>query len=96
MQTYIDTLADCTDVVPPGPEHCSVNVVLLVMGSVSPLPAVVPEVDHGPPAVQLVALVDDHVSVARLPDATEAGETVRDAVGGGALHEPTPPLSVQP
>ena len=59
-----------------------------MIGSVKPLPfrPVFPTcgfmLAHGPPAVQLVAPVDDQVSVERPPDTTVVGEAVRVAVGG--------------
>lgn len=56
-------MTDCSGEVPPGPVHRSVNVVSEVSGSVNPLPESVPELDHGPPAIQLFALVELHVRV---------------------------------
>jgi len=58
-----------------------VKVVLEVSGSVNPLPESVPEFDQGPPGVHEVTLADDQVSVERPPEATEAGDAVREAVG---------------
>lgn len=78
------TVTDCTGVVPPGPVHWKVKVVSAVSGSVSPFPESVPWFDHGPPAVQLVALVEPQVSVERLFGLTDVGEAESEAVGGAA------------
>ena len=43
--------------------HWNVNVVSANRGSVHPLPERVPELDQGPPAEQLVALVEDQYRV---------------------------------
>lgn len=64
------TVTACNGDVPPGPVHWNVNVVLEVSWSVSPLPfKLFPtggvRFDQGPPAIQLVASVEDHVSVGR-------------------------------
>lgn len=63
MGAAIFTVTDCKGDVPPGPVHWNVKVVLVVRGFVRPLPESVPELVHGPPAVQDVAFVDDQVSV---------------------------------
>ena len=47
-----------------------------------PLIALAP--DHAPDAVQVVALVDDHVSVALPPDVTDAALVERVTVGRGS------------
>ena len=65
-----------------------------MIGSVKPLPfrPVFPTcgfmLAHGPPAVQLVAPVDDQVSVERPPDTTVVGEAVRVAVGARVVQVP--------
>jgi hypothetical protein len=79
-------VTDCNAEVPPGPVHWNVNVVSEVRGSVRPLPFRLSPVggvrlDQGPPAVQLVAPVEAHVSVDRSPEATEIGEAVSEVVG---------------
>ena len=51
------------DAEPPAPEQLSENVTLLVRGPTDWLPLVALLPDHEPAAVQLVALVDDHVRV---------------------------------
>ena len=53
------------------------------------------EPDHAPLAVQLVALVDDHVRVTEPLTATSGAEAVRVTVGGGLLPE-FPPLLPPP
>lgn len=79
-----DTVTDCSAEVPPGPVHWKVKVVFEVSGSVRPLPESVPELLHGPPAVQEVALVEDQVRVARPLYATGLGEAESEAVGASA------------
>ena len=69
--------------VPPGPVHWKVNVVFAVRGLVKPLPDKVPELDQGPPAVQLVAFVEFQVIVGRVLYGVGFGETERVAVGTG-------------
>ncbi len=63
------------------------KVVLDVKELVNPLPERLPEFDHGPPAVQLVALVEDQVSVDWPLYATEVGEAESEAVGGEGMHD---------
>jgi len=93
-----DTAADLTGDVPAGPEHWNVKVVSVYRGLVNPLPESVPELDQGPPALQLVALDELQERVDWSPEETEAGEALRDAVGasaGGAYQHkslPEPPL----
>ena len=59
------TVTDCIGEVCAFPLHWKVKVVLEVRGAVNPLPFNGDEAfDHGPPAVQLVALVELHVRVA--------------------------------
>ena len=91
------TVADRSGDVPPGPVHWKVNVVLAERGSVRPLPERDPELDHGPPAVQLVAFVEPHESVDLPPGLTEDGLAESDAStpfgqlefgGVSALQEP--------
>ena len=79
------TFTELTGEEPPGPLHSKEKAVLAVRGSVSPLPESVPELDHGPLAVQLVALVELHVRVERSLYATGLGEAVMLAVGGGEV-----------
>jgi hypothetical protein len=43
--------------------------------------------DHPPEALQLVAWVEDHVSVALAPLAIALGPTLKVTVGSGALTE---------
>ena len=90
-----ETVTDWSAEVPPAPEHWRVKVVFVVSGVVRPLPERLPEVDHGPPAVQEVASVEDQVRVERLPTVTEAGEAERVAVGTGGVKE-TPLMLTQP
>ena len=82
------TVTDCTGEVPPGPVHWKVN----VASAVRVLLTVVPEsgdvrFDQGPPAVQLVALVELQVIVVVPPYGTGLGETVNVVVGG--VFDPT-------
>lgn len=81
------TVADWSAVVCPLPVHWKVKVVLENSWSVSPLPERVPELDHGPPAVQEDALVELHVRVERPAYATDVGEAERVAVGAGLASE---------
>jgi hypothetical protein len=60
------TVVDCA-VLPPAPEQVSVYVALAVSTPVECLPLTALLPDHAPEAVQLVALVADHVSVELLP-----------------------------
>ena len=62
---FTETVTDCSGDVPPGPVHWKVKVPLVVRGLVNPLPESVPELDHAPPAVQLVAPVELQVRVER-------------------------------
>ena len=75
----------------PGPVQFKLNVLVLVSAPVGSLPAVVFAPDQAPDAVQDVASVDDHVSVAALPFNTLVGlatsETV--AAGGGGMSATT-------
>lgn len=86
------TVTDERGEVPPGPVHWNVNVVSEVRGSVRPLPERLPEFDHGPPAVQLVASVEDQSRVARPPEAIGFGDAVMVAVGTD--DAPTPAIVV--
>jgi hypothetical protein len=80
------TVADCW-VVPPAPVQDRVKVALAVSAPVDcePLRAMPP--DQAPEAVQLVAEVEDHVSVALPPLAMAVGPTLKLTVGNGALTE---------
>ena len=74
--------------------HWKVKVVSAFRALVSPLPESVPELDHGPPAVQLTASAGEpQVSVARPPGVTEVGEAERVAVGVAQL--PAPPWGAE-
>ncbi len=75
---------------PPGPVQANVKVLLgLVNAPVLALPEVGRLPPHAPPATQLVALVEDQLSVALLPLSTLVGfaasETVGADGGGGGL-----------
>jgi hypothetical protein len=80
------TVTDCNAEVPPGPVHWKVKVVLEVRGFVRPLPESVPELDQGPPAVQLVAPVEPQVRVGRPLYAIDVGEIERVAVAGAVAQ----------
>lgn len=72
-----------SDAVPPLPEHCSVNVAVLLSAGVDSLPDI-PRLPLQPPdAVHEVALVDVHVSIAVSLTATLVGLAVNDTVGAG-------------
>ena len=66
---------------PPGPAQVSLYVVVAVNALVAALPDSDFDPDHPPDAVQLVALVDDHVSFEVLPDATDVGDADNVSVG---------------
>jgi hypothetical protein len=96
--TVTDLLA-----VPPSPLQLSVNVLLAAVSApVLAEPPVARLPDHAPEAVQLVALVDDHVRVEDSPLATLVGFAVSVKVGAGAvvvtvterLVVPPPPVQV--
>ena len=72
------------DVVPPGPVHWRVKVVSAPIPPVYPLPMSVPELVHGPIAVQLVALAELHARRDCPPYGTEVGVAVMLTVGAGA------------
>jgi hypothetical protein len=79
--TVTDLLA-----LPPLPLQLSVNVLLAAVSApvlTEPLVARLP--DHAPEAVQLVALVDDHVSELLLPLDTLVGFAVSVTVGVGEV-----------
>ncbi len=69
---------------PPAPVQVRVYVVLVV-GETDWVPEVAFVPVQPPEAVQLVALVDDQVSVDDCPDVTEVGEAVRETVGAGVV-----------
>ena len=77
------SVTDWIGVVPPGPVHWNVKVVFAVRGFAKPLPERVPEFVQGPPAVQLVALVELQVIVGRPLYVVGFGEIERVAVGVG-------------
>ena len=78
------------------------NVVADVSALVSPLPESEPELDHGPPAVQLVELDELQLSVERLLYATGFGDAESEAVGAahdefdGAVAEHAPEQLIVP
>jgi hypothetical protein len=79
--TVTDLLA-----LPPSPAQASVNVLLAAVSApVLAVPLVARLPDHAPEAVQLVALVDDHVSELLPPLATLVGFAVSVTVGAGAV-----------
>ena len=80
-----DTVTDCKGEVWPLPEHWKVKVVFAVRGFVRPLPASVPLLVQGPPAVQEAAFVELHVRVTWASEATESGEAESEAVGAGLV-----------
>ncbi len=57
----------------------------MVVGETDWVPEVAFVPVQPPEAVQLVALVDDQVSVDDCPDVTEVGEAVRETVGAGVV-----------
>lgn len=67
--------------VPPGPVQLSVNVDVESIAAVVVLPLVACGPLHAPDAVQVAALVDDHVRVAASPLETTPGLEVIDTVG---------------
>jgi hypothetical protein len=86
--------------VPPRPVQVNVNADALVIEVLISLPLVFLAPDQLPEAVQLVALVDDHVSVAPPPLITVVGLAVMVTVGGGAtatfaVAATTPPAPLQ-
>lgn len=93
------TVTDCIREGPPGPVHWNWNKVSAMRGLVNPLPGPRGEeiFDHGPYAVQLVAFVDDHVSVERPPYTIGFGEAVSVARGAsGGLTATVTLASVPP
>jgi hypothetical protein len=81
--------------VPPPLLHASAYVVAAEIGPTCSVPEGAREPVHPLEAVQLVAFVEDHVSVAVPPGATVVGVddnvTVGVGVGGGLLPPPPPP-----
>jgi hypothetical protein len=78
----IVTIADCT-AVPPAPLQLSVNVLFVVSAPVEAVPDVALLPVQAPLAVQLVAFVDDQVSVLALPLVTLVGFAPIVTVGAG-------------
>ena len=74
------TFTDCVTS-PPAPVHVNANAELAVNGPVDAVPDVVLVPLQLPEAVQDVALVDDQVSVAAEPAATDAGAAASVTVG---------------
>jgi hypothetical protein len=75
------TVADC-EALPPVPVQLRVKVLVIVSAPVDSEPPVALAPDHAPEAVQLVASVDDQVSVELAPLATVCGLAVIVTVGG--------------
>jgi len=71
------------EAIPPAPVHERLKVDVAGKGPVDSDPPVARLPLHAPDAVQPVALVDDHVSVADPPTVTDVGLAVSDTVGGG-------------
>lgn len=78
-----DTVADCA-AFPPGPEHVSVYVELVVNAPVDCEPLVDLAPDHAPPAVQEAAFVEDQVRVELAPLVSVLGLALNVTVGAGA------------
>ena len=70
---------------PLGPAQVSVKVEIDEIGPVPAVPLVGWTPLHAPLAVQLVALVDDHVSVDEAPLVTMAGDAAIVTTGGGVV-----------
>jgi hypothetical protein len=95
------TVADCA-VLPPLPVQLNVKVLVLANAPVDCVPPVALAPVHAPEAVQLVALVDDQVSVEAVPLATVCGLAVIVTAGGAAFtvtvaaweRLPPPPVHV--
>jgi hypothetical protein len=77
------TVTDCT-AVPPTPVQLSVNVLWATSAPVDSEPEIPLLSDHDPLAVQLVAFVDDHVSVLALPLTTLLGFAPRVTDGSAS------------
>jgi hypothetical protein len=74
--TVADALA-----LPPAPVQVRVKLPLAVSAPVDWLPGVAFVPDQSPEAVQLVALVEDQISVEAAPLVTDVGFAVSDTVG---------------
>jgi hypothetical protein len=74
----------------------SVYAAAALMGAVSSVPLVERVPDQLPDAVQLVALLDVHVSVVVAPLATAVGVAESETDTGGAAVSPPPPPPLQP
>jgi hypothetical protein len=79
-----------TGVVPLAPLQVRVNVVVALSGPVLAVPLVGSLPLHPPEAVQLVALVEDHVSTAEEPLLTVPGLALRESVAGAVGETPCP------
>jgi hypothetical protein len=93
------TVVDCA-AVPPAPVQLSVNVLSVVSELLGAVPDVALLPLHAPLAVQLVAFVDDHVSVLSLPLTKLLGLALSVTVGNGSTVTvvdcaAVPPLPVQ-
>ena len=89
------TFAFC-ETLPPGPLQLSVKVEFVVSAPVDAVPATALVPDQAPDAVQLVALVLDHVNVDAAPLATLVGEALKVSVGAGRIVTPTLRLTEPP
>src|SRR5689334_12576900 len=76
------TIADC-EALPPMPVEVNVNVPLLVRTPVDWVPLVALAPDHAPEAVQLLASVEDQLSVELAPAASICGFAPIVTVGAG-------------
>ncbi len=77
--------ATVCDAEPPAPLHASVKLALLTRLPVDVEPEVARAPDQPPDAVHEVAFTDDQVKVADVPFAIEAGDTLSETVGAGAI-----------
>lgn len=80
----IVTVADCV-ALPPVPVQAKVNVLPLVNAPLLDEPDIALLPDQAPVAVQLVALLDDQVSVVDPPAITDAGDALILTVGAGVV-----------
>ena len=83
------------EALPPAPVQESVNVVVALNDPVLCEPEVAFEPDQPPEAVQLVAFVEDQLSVEDCPELIDVGFALSDTVGagGGALLTVTTALA---
>jgi hypothetical protein len=76
------TVAVAAALIPPGPVHVKENTVVVVNTPVLCVPLPVSAPLHPPEALQDVALVEVHVSVAESPAAIVVGDALIDTAGG--------------